>query len=139
MKRTNLAAALSLATLASNVPLASAQYTAYDLGTLGGTASFAYGINSSGTIVGQSATSNNAAYHAFSYSGGVMRDLGTLPGGTVSVAYAINSSGTIAGASYTNGSSNPIYLNAFSYSGGVMTDLGTLGGNYSRAYGINNS
>ena len=78
----------------------------------------AYGINSSGTIVGDATTSGNQFDHAFSYSGGDMTDLGTL-GGSSSVAHGINSSGTIVGDAYTSSGAD----HAFSYSGGVMTDL----------------
>ncbi len=83
------------------------------------------------TIVGYS--SMNGGVHAYSYSGGIMTDLGTL-GGTISVAQGINTAGTIVGYSRTTGDST---VHAFSYSGGVMTDLGTLGGTTSVAQGIN--
>jgi probable HAF family extracellular repeat protein len=83
--------------------------------------------------VGQANTGGGAT-HAFSYSGGVMTDLGTL-GGSSSVALAINGAGTIAGQASTSGGAT----HAMSYSGGVMTDLGTLGGSYSLASGINSS
>src|SRR5262245_46099063 len=57
-------------------------YAVTDLGTLGGTASYAYGINSAGQVVGYAYTSDNAAtIHAFLYQDGVgMKDLGTLGG-----------------------------------------------------------
>ncbi len=50
-----------------------------DLGTLGGSDSYAYGINDSGQIVGGSYTSSGD-YHAFLYANGAMADLGTLGG-----------------------------------------------------------
>src|SRR5215207_10175943 len=51
-----------------------------DLGTLGGTNSYAYGINDSGQVVGYSDTANSGP-HAFLYdSTNGMKDLGTLGG-----------------------------------------------------------
>ena len=133
MKHITLTTTLILATLAGTASLARASYTAYDLGTLGGLDSYAYGINGSGTIVGYSQI-GPFSYHAFSYSGGVMHDLGTL-GGQNSYAWGINSSGTVVGLAETSIGDQ----HAFSYSGGVMTDLGTLGGFSSGANAINSS
>jgi probable HAF family extracellular repeat protein len=115
MKRLNFIASLILAASASTASIARAQYTAYDLGP-----GIAYGINDSGTVVGQS-----GGGYAFSYSGGMMTDLG------VGAAYGINNAGTIVGG--TDGS---ILArgNAFSYSSGVMNYLGS-----GSAYGINAS
>jgi probable HAF family extracellular repeat protein len=50
-----------------------------DLGTLGGTFSTAYGINSNGRIVGLSTTASGER-HAFYWQSGVMTDMGTLGG-----------------------------------------------------------
>jgi probable HAF family extracellular repeat protein len=109
-------------------------YVLTDLGTLGGTLSFASGINASGQVVG-TANTTGGADHAFLSSGGVMTDLGTL-GGTYSYATAINDNGQVVGFSSTHGDAA---YHAFLYSGGVMTDLGTLGGTYSVATAINDS
>jgi probable HAF family extracellular repeat protein len=109
-------------------------YSVTDLGSLGGSSSYAYGINDSGQVVGYSLTAGNALDHAFLYSGGTMNDLGTL-GGNFSYAYGINNSGQVVGVAATAG--NAAY-HAFLYSGGTMNDLGTLGGGASYAYGINN-
>ena len=103
---------LVLAALASASLPVQAQYTAYDLGF-----GDAYAINSSGTVVGFSGTMET--HRAFSYSGGVMTDLGTLGGGN-SVACSINNFGVVAGRSDISSGS----WRGFSYSGGHMTDLG---------------
>ena len=54
-------------------------YTVTGLGTLGGSGSEAFGINTSGQVVGYAQT-NSGNYDAFSYSNGTMNDLGTLAG-----------------------------------------------------------
>ncbi len=105
----------------------------HDLGTLGGTNSYGYGINSSGTVAGESYTAGNLANHAFRYDTS-MHDLGTLGGGG-SYDFGINSSGTVAG--YSNIAGN-VVTHAFYYDTS-MHDLGTLGGTNSYGYGINGS
>ena len=106
-----------------------------DLGTLGGSFAVANGINSAGDIVGFSSLDDTSPFlaHAFLYSGGVMKDLGTMAGASLSEATAINDSGVITGHGWVQGSHH-----AFIYSDGVMRDLGTLGGRRSFAYDINN-
>jgi probable HAF family extracellular repeat protein len=66
-----------------------------DLGTLGGTNSWARGINNAGQIVGESDTASLDT-RAFLYENGVMTDLGTL-GGANSSASSINEFGAIVG------------------------------------------
>ena len=67
-----------------------------DLGTLGGSGSYAYAINERGQVVGESSPKNaddsGLSVHAFLWEEGKMRDLGTL-GGTYSVAFGINDEG----------------------------------------------
>jgi probable HAF family extracellular repeat protein len=92
-----------------------------DIGTLGGTHSFANGINNAGDVVGESWMPGDTGTHAFLYSGGIMQDLGTL-GGASSSASAINDSGQIVGTASTPTNES----HAFIRDGGVMTDLNNL-------------
>jgi probable HAF family extracellular repeat protein len=111
------------------------QYAVTDLGTLGGTASCAFGINGSGQVVGWAYTTTGAQ-HAFLWSAGTIKDLGTV-GGIQSVAYCINSSGEVGGyCSTSNGT-----VHAFLYSdGGPMQDFNNiLGVAQSTARSINDS
>jgi probable HAF family extracellular repeat protein len=108
-----------------------------NLGTLGGLASAATAINSTGTVVG-SANLASGASHAFAETGGVMTDLGTLDGAAAtSKAIAINSTGKIVGWSTPPGGAGSV---AFLYANGSMTDLGTIdGGTASVANGVNDT
>jgi probable HAF family extracellular repeat protein len=104
------------------------------LGTLGGSFSYANGINTSGKIVGYSFLSGDSAFHAAEFS--TERpplDLGTL-GDTTSVAYAVNKSGIVVGVANLPGDKET-HAARFTHQGPV--DLGTLGGSISSASAIN--
>jgi len=128
-----------------------------DLGTLGGSDSYAYALNASGQVVGTS-TLPGGENHAFLYSNGQMIDLGT-PGWAYGInvsgeivgntgaghaflysdgvmselplvdAYAINDSGDVIGDIWVPSPQGGFYTHAALYSGGIVTDLGTLAGN----------
>jgi probable HAF family extracellular repeat protein len=74
-----------------------------DLGTLGGAISEAFGINTSGQVVGSSRLVPlfDPTTHAFLYENGQMKDLGVL-GGTHSEAKDVNASGQVVGWSDTS-------------------------------------
>ncbi len=103
-----------------------------DLGTLGGTSSFAIGLNDAGQVIGHSTTAAGASHAFITGPDGVgLTDLGTL--GEAS----INGAGQVAG-----GFSAPQgMLHAFitGPNGAGVTDLGTLGGVSSFANGINDT
>src|SRR3954469_23342798 len=123
--------------------------TMYNLGTLGGTNSYAYGINATGQVTGASDKTGDSKTHAFLWkpstpngTSGTMFNLGSL-GGTESNGGAINASGQVSGSSLTNGDAayhaflwKPTTPNGTS---GAMYDLGTLGGTESFAGAINTS
>ena len=63
--------------------LASPQYQIVDLGTLGGTTSYGFGINANGLVTGYSYISGNAFEHAFVSNGSTMTDINTVVGAKV--------------------------------------------------------
>ena len=117
-----------------------------DIGTLGGSQSFAYGLNDVGEVAGYSYLAGDATYHAFKWSQrSGMRDLGTLAGMggsafSVSGQYQpINHRGQVAGASSTQGGA---ILPCLWTPGEGMRDLGALPGGeagYSIAQAINDA
>ncbi|MCA1618171.1 MAG: DUF4214 domain-containing protein [Acidobacteria bacterium] len=110
-----------------------------DLGTLGGTNSFAYDLNEPDNndvvvVVGHAnIPSNNASrpFHAFRWtSTGGIQDLGTF-GGTRSIAYGVNASGHIVGYAEVTAGVNRAFLwtddNANgAHDAGEMKNLNTL-------------
>jgi probable HAF family extracellular repeat protein len=87
-----------------------------DLGTLGGTNSVAYGINSRGQVVGDSTLISgfHQPHYAFLYSGGRMQDLNNLlvsnPGWILTTARGINDASQIAGGGAINGQTHAFLL-----------------------------
>jgi probable HAF family extracellular repeat protein len=123
--------------LFSAIAQAMTQYSAIDLGNLGGgQATVPFAVNNNGEVVGYSSSPSSNYARAFLYSNrqtnedeesAPMQDLGTL--GAESVAYDINDQGQIIGIS---GLLNGVWR-GFVYSGsGPMTPLGSV------ADGINN-
>lgn len=105
-----------------------------DLGTLpGATWSSAYGINSSGQVVGTSMAGGSA--RAFISNGSTLTQVAGTLGGANSYGMAINNNGVVVG----NAQNAQGYLNAFESTGQGMVNLGTLGGSSSMAYGINDA
>jgi probable HAF family extracellular repeat protein len=108
-----------------------------DLGTLGGTAGWPYGLNNKGQVTGQSRLADDVRYHAFLWDRGVLKDLGTL-GGDNSSARWINDAGEVVGrAEFSPGLRT---RHGFLWKNGVMNDLGILAGDTcATAYAINSS
>jgi len=155
--------ALALATLAPASPI----YSIKDLGNLGGTTAAGYSINNSGAVTGWAQTTAGEMRAVASVDGGALQVLPFASGSDL-YAYGVNSSGTMVGTAYANGSPHGIswttagatdlgagmYVtgvndagiviggngHAFLLENGICHDLGVLpGGDWSAAYGINNS
>lgn len=111
-----------------------------NLGTLGGTNSFALGVSESAAVVGRSLVSNGLT-RAFLWtpngtdgveSNPQMKDLGTFAGGMHSEAAGINNAGLITGYAQTATRDH-----AFRYGAGAMTDIGALlPANLPNSYGL---
>jgi probable HAF family extracellular repeat protein len=113
-----------------------AAYTILDLGTLGGSYSYATEINDTGWVVGHASITGDTEGHGFLYKSS--SPLIDLDGGSYSIAEGINGGGTVAGL-YTF--DEPYTDHAFAYDGTLpLNDLGTLTGTLgsrSRAFGVN--
>ena len=96
--------------------------TMQDLGTLGGTIGYPYGLNNRGQVIGGSNLAGDIIQHPFLWDRGALKDLGTF-GGDYGVAMGINDDGEVVGAANTDQA-----IFAFLWKDGVMTNLGTLNG-----------
>lgn len=93
------------------------------LGSFGGTAGYALGVNNRGQAFGESNLPGDTTSHAFLWEKRIgMKDLGTLPGDFSSIAYGIDNEGRVVGTSCDEA----FNCRAFLWQHGVMTDLNTL-------------
>jgi probable HAF family extracellular repeat protein len=100
---------------------------ATDLGTLGGSTSYAYAANESGIVAGSSFIAGNSAYHAFAWTRATgMVDIGTL-GGRNSSAWAVSEQGVVYGLSDGAGDSAQ-HVFSWTTATGIV-DLGSIGAN----------
>ncbi len=107
-----------------------------DLGSLGGTCSFASAINNRGQVAGSSSLTGDQEIHPTLWNHGTLTDLGTF-GGTSGYTNWINEKGAVVGAALYPGDT---INHAALWKKGVMTDLGTLPGyGCSSAQWINSS
>jgi probable HAF family extracellular repeat protein len=133
-------ALLALAALCATAPARAFEFTLIDIGTHGGSTSFARAINNFGQVTGNAQTpptEPSPRLNGFLFEEGQpLINIGILPGSNnFSRGYAINDSGVIVGESDNNTS------RAFVYQNGVMTGLMRLAGDNDRgvAHGINNA
>ena len=102
-------------------------YTITDLGTLGGTESFAYAINDPGQIVGKSRLPGDTSTHDFLYRKGELTDLSPLDSGNIQTGWptGINDDGLIASGVVVGGIYYPALFDSMT---GEITLLGSFGG-----------
>ena len=109
-----------------------------DLGTLGGSASWARAINDAGEIVGN-ATTANGKMRAFRWTALTGMVELPLPAGS-SDAYGINNKGVVTGVLYAEAQTGVIVRHAFRWSAALgYEDLGALGGTASSGHSINDA
>jgi probable HAF family extracellular repeat protein len=102
-KRSGLASCLGLLVAAGSC--VAQMYTVTDLGTLGGSESFASAVNESGDVVGYSWLPGDLSGHWFLHSNGTMQDLSSF--GASSSTGVINNTRQIAGGIFVNAVSVP--------------------------------
>ena len=103
------------------------RYTIRDLGTLGGTEAFAYGINNDGDVVGLSRLPGDASTHAFLFDGRTLIDLYPLNSQHIQTSgpASINGSRQVASGAIRD---NVYYPAIYDNHTGQITFLGSLGG-----------
>ncbi len=107
-----------------------------DIGTLGGTYSFARDINQKSQVAGEAKTAKGLT-HAFLWENGAMKDLGTLAGQAFSMANGLNNLGEVVGygrSSATTGQTKALLWDA----NGKIQALPNLSGqSYAQASDLN--
>lgn len=100
---------------------AAQEYSIVDMGTLGGPSSSAWGINSSGQVVGAAAVMDGNL-HAFLWNG-MLTDIGPLAGDLQAHAFDISDNGLTAVASFDLGE---MPTHGLLWDGETTTDLGAF-------------
>ena len=108
-----------------------------DLATLGGSSSWAYGMNGDGVVVGSAWRADSVGRAVSWDSKGTVVDLGSLGGAWngCSSAYGINSKGVTVGQSCSDSGNRPVRFRE----PGIIDDLGTFGGTWGQAQAINDA
>lgn len=108
------------------------------LPTLGGSSAGAYGVDSTGRIVGIALLPNDVNYHAVLWLNNAIHDLGTL-GGARSHAFDINDNGQIVGFAETAAGVPHAFIFQVNASGLVTsrTDLGGFDDGFSYGFALN--
>jgi probable HAF family extracellular repeat protein len=106
-------------------PLLGSSWTLIDLGTLGGSETFADSINDLGQVVGTSRLANDSDTHAFFYANGVIQDISPLNSGDIRAGrLGLNDLGYIASGVMVG---DAYYPAIYHTQGAQITTLGSLG------------
>ena len=96
-----------------------------NLGSFGGTCTFATDLNNRGEVVGLSTLTGDQFQHAFLWRNGSLHDLGNGSGGNNGAAIALNDGGDAVGWSSLSGDQD---IHASLWKHDSVTDLGTVDG-----------
>ncbi len=109
-----------------------------DMGTLGGTYSWAHSINNRAVVTGYSIV-GSVEIHGFRWQDWVMDDIGGMPGarGDFSRGNAINNAGVIVGIAHGTGPGMVVPYAGFLELDGEWIEIPTFGGDESQAYDNN--
>ena len=123
-----------MAAAAPRTVQAAISYTFTTIDVPGAPATYAFGINNTGQIVGYTLDSASGDIHSFLYSGGSFTTI-NVPGATVTQPIGINDVGQIVG-SFADSAN--VY-HGFIYSGGTFATIDAPGATGTYPYGINDA
>ncbi len=121
--------------------LFASNWTLTDLGTLGGSETFAGSINDLGQVVGMSRLDGDSDTHAFFYDNGVMQDLAPVNSGDIrsSSRLGLNNAGQIASGMLVDDAYYPAIYNRQTRQTTTLGSLGSTSGFTGVATAINDS
>ena len=129
----------ALSGLVFAIPASAADYTAFDIGTLGGPGTYATALNATGQVTGNSDTAGGGDNAFITKANGVgISDLGTFSGGNKSLGFGINASGQVVREA-TSALLGSIVTHAFITGPNGSNMSAITGWDYSHAYGINDA
>jgi probable HAF family extracellular repeat protein len=123
------------------VPLLASNWTLTDLGTLGGSETFADSINDLGQVAGMSRITDDSDIHAFFYDNGMMQDLAPINSGDIRASFrlGLNNVGQIASGVMVDDAYYPTIYNRQTRQTTTLGSLGSTSGFTGVATAINDS
>jgi probable HAF family extracellular repeat protein len=108
------------------ISLFASNWTITDLGTLGGSETFANSINDLGQVVGMSRIAGDSDTHAFFYENGIMQDIAPINSGDIRASFRVglNNTGRIVSGVMVD---DTYYPAIYDRQNGQTTTLGSLG------------